>query len=84
MTLLQGLTDSQWTLFDGSYGIDSSNDIAWTVSDAPNNQFEVIGLGSATVETPEPGAMALMAACGGLLLLKPGKGSGFRSLLDAR
>ena len=71
VTALSQLTDSQWLLFDGSYGLDPSTDTAWTVSDAPNNQFEVIGLGSASVITPEPGALAFMALCGSALLLIP-------------
>ncbi|MGC8559215.1 MAG: autotransporter-associated beta strand repeat-containing protein [Phycisphaerae bacterium] len=71
ITALSQLTDSQWLLFDGSYGIDPSTDTAWTVSDAPNNQFEVIGIGTAAVITPEPGALAFMALCAGALLLRP-------------
>ena len=71
ITSLSQLTDSQWLLFDGSYGIDPSTDTAWTVSDAPNNQFEVIGIGTAAVITPEPGALAFMALCGSALLLIP-------------
>jgi hypothetical protein len=74
VTSLSQLTDSQWMLFDGSYGIDPSTDTAWTVSDAPNNQFEVIGLGSASIVTPEPGAIAFMALCGSALLLIPRRG----------
>ncbi len=71
ITSLSQLTDSQWLLFDGSYGIDPSTDTAWTVSDAPNNQFEVIGIGTAAVITPEPGALAFIALCAGAMLLRP-------------
>ncbi len=71
ITSLSQLTDAQWLMFNGSYGVDATNSTAWTVTDAPNNDFAVIGLGTAVglTNTPEPGAMALMAACGGLLLL---------------
>lgn len=72
ITALSDLTDSQWLLFDGSYGTDPSNDTAWTVTDAPNNQFEVIGLGSGSLEvTPEPAAISIFAIGGFALLILP-------------
>ena len=76
ITSLSQLTNSQWSLFDGSYGLDPANNIAWTVTDIPNANLVVAGPGTYSVDitTPEPAVLALMGIGGvALLLLRRGR-----------
>ncbi len=71
ITSLSQLTDAQWLNFDGSYGVDPNTNVAWTVTDAPNNQFEVIGVGTASIVTPEPASISIFAFGGLSLFILP-------------
>jgi hypothetical protein len=55
ITDLSQLSDAQWDEFDGSYGWDPSNDIAWSIDDVPDADYTVVGI------LPEPGSLSLLA-----------------------
>jgi hypothetical protein len=61
------LTAAEWTELDGSFGVDFSNDIAWSVLDYSSGDFSVVGGPTGTVvisSTPLPSSLAA-----GLLLM---------------
>ena len=68
ITSLSDLTNADWSLFDGSYGVDPTNDIAWTVTDIPNANLTTVDIGNFQV-VPEPASLALLAVAGASMLL---------------
>lgn len=64
ITDLSQLTPAQWDDFDGSFGVDMANDIAWAVMDDPDADLDVTAVG-----VPEPTSALLlgMGACGMLM-----------------
>jgi hypothetical protein len=58
ITDLSQLTPGQWEDFDGSYGLDPFNNIAWSVDDIPDANYVVVGIGTGV---PEPGTLGLLA-----------------------
>lgn len=54
ITDLSQLTPAQWLMFDGSWGVDIADDIAWSVNDLQDATLTVIG------DVPEPGSLALV------------------------
>jgi autotransporter-associated beta strand protein len=65
ITSLSQLGPSDWLNFDGSYGTDMTNDIAWAVEDDPDVDLDVVGNG----QVPEPTSLVVIGAgaCGMLL-----------------
>jgi autotransporter-associated beta strand protein len=75
-SLFPGTTDpallpsTDWSLIDGAWGVDSTGDVAWAVSDyATGGDYAVLGLvGVGTISTPLPnsllGGLALMLGMG--------------------
>jgi hypothetical protein len=65
VTSLSQLGPSDWLNFDGSYGTDMTNDIAWAVEDDPDVDLDVV----ATGVVPEPTSFVVLGAgaCGMLL-----------------
>lgn len=55
ITDLSQLDAAQWLLFDGSYGVDLANFIAWAVADIPTANYDVI----APAFVSEPPTLAL-------------------------
>lgn len=55
---LSALTNAQWDLFLGSYGVDLVNDIAWVVDNIPDAVYDVI----APAPVREPGTLAVLGA----------------------
>ena len=64
ITDLSQLSGAQWDEFDGSFGVDMANDIAWAIMDAPDADLTVTAVG-----VPEPTSLVLLGAgaCGVLL-----------------
>ena len=59
ITDLSQLDPSQWLLFDGSYGVDPANSIAWAVDDIPDANYSVV---ARSVVVSEPATLALLGA----------------------
>ena len=55
---LSQLDAAQWLLFDGSYGVDTANSIAWSVNDIPDANYTVVARGIVS----EPSTLPLLGA----------------------
>jgi len=58
VTDLSLLTAGDWLRYNGSYGVDFANSIAWSVNDIPNANYTVVARGLGTV--PEPATLSLL------------------------
>jgi fibronectin-binding autotransporter adhesin len=65
ITDVNQLSTDQWDEFDGSFGIDPANSIAWAVDDEPDADYTVVGIGTGV---PEPTSLGLLGATGLALL----------------